>query len=54
MNDISEEGRCLEGAMKRNIKKSFWVNAEENQEISMKAQAACLSEAEFMRQRVKG
>ena len=54
MNNISEEGRCLEGAMKRNIKKSFWVNAEENQEISMKAQAACLSEAEFMRQRVKG
>ena len=40
--------------MKRNIKKSFWVNAEEDREIKRKAQAACLTEAEFLRQRVKG
>ena len=40
--------------MKRNIKKSFWVNAEEDREIKRKAQAACLTEAAFLRQRVKG
>ena len=40
--------------MRRNIKKSFWVNAAEDQEIKQKAQAACLSEAEFFRQRVRG
>ena len=40
--------------MRRNIKKSFWVNREEDREIKLKAQAACMSEAEFFRQRVKG
>jgi hypothetical protein len=40
--------------MKRTIKKSFWVNAEEDREIKRKAQAACLTEAEFLRQRAKG
>ena len=40
--------------MRRTIKKSFWVTAEEDYEIKMKAQAACLSEAEFFRQLCKG
>ena len=40
--------------MKRNIKKSFWVNSEEDLDIKRKARAACLTEAEFFRQRVKG
>ena len=51
---IKQERRCHTGAMRRDIKKSFWVNKEEDREIKMKAQAACLSEAEFFRQRVKG
>lgn len=49
-----EEGRCRIGAMRREIKKSFWVNAKEDYEIKTKAQAACLSEAEFFRQLCKG
>ena len=40
--------------MRRNIKKSFWVTREEDYEIKEKAQAACLSEAEFIRQLVSG
>ena len=40
--------------MRRDIKKSFWVNSEEDYEIKMKAQAACLSEAEFFRQLCRG
>ena len=40
--------------MRRTIKKSFWVNGEEDYEIKMKAQAACLSEAELFRQLCKG
>ena len=40
--------------MRRSIKKSFWVNSEEDYEIKEKAQAACLSEAEFFRQLCKG
>ena len=46
--------RCYIGAMRRDIKKSFWVNAEEDLMIKNKASAACLSEAEFFRQLVKG
>lgn len=48
------EGRCHVGAMRRNIKKSFWVNLEEDFEIKEKARAACLTEAELFRQLVKG
>ena len=40
--------------MQRNIKKSFWVNSAEDNEIKKKSQAAGLTEAEFLRQRVKG
>ena len=40
--------------MRRDIKKSFWVNGKEAFEIKTKAQAACLSEAEFFRQLCKG
>ena len=40
--------------MRRTIKKSFWVTREEDYEIKEKAQAACLSEAEFFRQLCKG
>ena len=40
--------------MRRDIKKSFWVTREENEEIRRKAQAACLSEAELIRQLVSG
>ena len=40
--------------MRRTIKKSFWVTREEDYEIKAKAQAACLSEAEFFRQLCKG
>lgn len=39
---------------RRNIKKNFWVNSEEDQEIKAKSQAAGLTEAEFLRQRVRG
>ena len=48
------ERRCHTGVMRRTIKKSFWVNGEEDYEIKMKAQAACLSEAELFRQLCKG
>lgn len=51
---MKDEGRCHTGAMRRNIKKSFWVNSDEDYEIKMKAQAACLSEAEMFRQLCKG
>ena len=40
--------------MRRDIKKSFWVNSEEDRDIKAKSQAAGLTEAEFLRQRVKG
>ena len=40
--------------MRRTIKKSFWVTTEEDYEIKEKAQAACLSEAEYFRQLSKG
>ncbi len=40
--------------MRRDIKKSFWVNSEEDRDIKVKSQAAGLTEAEFLRQRVKG
>ena len=40
--------------MKRDIKKSFWVNSAEDKEIKKKSQKAGLTEAEFLRQRVKG
>ena len=40
--------------MRRNIKKSFWVNLEEDFEIKEKARAACLTEAELFRQLIKG
>ena len=40
--------------MRRDIKKSFWVNSEEDRDIKAKSQAARLTEAEFLRQRVKG
>ena len=40
--------------MQRNIKKSFWVNSAEDNEIKKKSQAAGLTEAEFLRQGVKG
>ena len=48
------ERRSNIGAMRRDIKKSFWVNAEEDLMIKKKAAAACLSEAEFFRQLAKG
>ena len=38
--------------MRRDIKKSFWVNSEEDRDIKAKSQAAGLTEAEFIRQRV--
>jgi len=39
---------------RRNIKKSFWVNSDEDRDIKVKSEAAGLTEAEFLRQRVKG
>jgi len=40
--------------MRRDIKKSFWVNSEEDRDIKEKSRAAGLTEAEFLRQIVKG
>ena len=40
--------------MKRIYKKNFWMNQAESDELKEKSQAACLSEAEFLRQLVKG
>ena len=40
--------------MKRIYKKNIWMNQTESDELKAKSQAACLSEAEFIRQLVKG
>jgi len=41
-------------SMRRNIKKSLWMSKEEEWDLKQKAQAACLTESEFIRQRIKG
>ena len=40
--------------MKRIYKKNIWMNKRESDELKRKSQAACLSEAEFIRQLVMG
>jgi len=40
--------------MKRIYKKNIWMNQRESDELKRKSQAACLSEAEFIRQLVMG
>lgn len=40
--------------MKRIIKKCFWVNQKEAADLRAKAEAACLTEAEFLRQMIAG
>lgn len=40
--------------MKRNVKKSLWMSREEEWDLKEKAQAACLTESEFIRQRISG
>ena len=40
--------------MKRIYKKNIWMNQSESDELKRKSQAACLSEAEFIRQLVMG
>ena len=40
--------------MNRNIKKSFWMSREEKDNLERKAQASCLTESEFIRQRIIG
>ena len=40
--------------MNRIIKKNIWVNQREADELRSKAQAACLTEAEFIRKLIKG
>ena len=41
-------------SMRRNVKKSLWMSREEEQDLKRKAQAACLTESEFIRQRIAG
>jgi hypothetical protein len=40
--------------MRRNVKKSLWMSQEELWDLKEKAQAACLTESEFIRQRIAG
>ena len=40
-------------AEKRTIKKQFWVSESEDRELKRKAEMACLTESELMRQLVK-
>ena len=40
--------------MNRIIKKNIWVNQREAEDLRAKAQAACLSEAEFIRKLIDG
>ena len=40
--------------MNRTIKKNIWVNQREADELREKAEAACLSEAEFIRKLIAG
>ena len=40
--------------MKRNVKKSLWMSREEEWDLKEKARAACLTESEFIRQRIAG
>ena len=40
--------------MRRNLKKSLWMSKEEEWDLKQKAQAACLTESEFIRQRIAG
>ncbi len=40
--------------MRRNVKKSLWMSKEEEWDLKQKAQAACLTESEFIRQRIAG
>ncbi len=40
--------------MKRTIKKAFWVNRKEADDLRRKAESACLTESEFMRQLITG
>ena len=40
--------------MNRIIKKNIWANQREADELRSKAQAACLTEAEFIRKLIKG
>ena len=40
--------------MRRNVKKSLWMSKEEGWDLKQKAQAACLTESEFIRQRIAG
>ena len=40
--------------MRRNVKKSLWMSREEEWDLKQKAQAACLTESEFLRQRIAG
>ena len=40
--------------MKRNIKKSFWMSSRETEDLHRKAESACLTEAEFVRQLIAG
>lgn len=40
--------------MKRNIKKQFWFNREEAEQLKKKARKACLTEAALVRLLVKG
>ena len=41
-------------SMRRNVKKSLWMSQEELWDLKEKAQAACLTESEFIRQRIAG
>ena len=40
--------------MRRNVKKSLWMSQEEEWDLKEKAHAACLTESEFIRQRIAG
>ena len=40
--------------MRRNVMKSLWMSQEELWDLKEKAQAACLTESEFIRQRIAG
>jgi len=41
-------------AERRTIKKQFWLNASEDQELKRKAEKACLTEAALLRLLIKG
>ena len=51
---MNRRKEAYNGSMRRNIKKSLWMSKEEEWDLKQKAQAACLTESEFIRQRIKG